>query len=175
MPIDPVKLADISFFKGFSSADLESISKLMEEQHLDDEEILLRQAEATSGFYVLLEGELAVYRALPDLREICLARLKPGDIAGFVSLIDKRPCTATVRASEPCLVARMDSTDFDLLFGSSSSIGLRFQRALARDIVHALKLTNHRFTRAASLPSHEFNSLAHLEALSDYNSGADDQ
>ena len=167
MSVDPSLLKAFPLFKDFTEEDYRGLSYLVDRRTLENGEVLLRQGEAHGGFYFVLDGMLSVFRELPDGQDIFLARLEKGQVAGYLSLIDNKPRTATIRSVGSTRVGLISETDFHLLFSSNTTLGLRFQQAIARDIVRSLRLVNRRFTIAATLPVQDFRSPAHLDGLYD--------
>lgn len=167
MPADVQLLSSIQLFESFSDDDLHEMAGLVQVREYANGQLVCRQGETDGGFYMVIEGMLSVFRKLPDMQEIFLARLHRGDLVGYLTLIDGKPRTANVRAVGDCRLAELPPMDFKILFSSNSSLGLRFQQAIARDMVQSIRLVNQRFTRAATISPREFRSPAHLDGLYD--------
>ncbi len=67
---------------------------------------IITQGQIDSSLYILLAGELKVIREPHPT--VTLAVLKPGDVFGEVSFIEKRPRTTSVIALEESTVLKMD-------------------------------------------------------------------
>lgn len=65
----------------------------------ESEEIIVRQGEPASKFYVILEGIVEIYQEFPDQPSRRLNVLKRGDYFGEVGLLRGGKRTATVRAA----------------------------------------------------------------------------
>jgi cytochrome P450 len=61
---------------------------------------VIRQGDEADAFYIILGGEVEVYRTDQDGRQRLLNRLGQGSYFGEIGLIHKQKRTATVRASE---------------------------------------------------------------------------
>ena len=69
---------------------------------------VVRQGEPADAYYVVAEGTARVLVEDEHGEEISLNRLGPGDAFGEAALLDDKPRTATVRASSPLVVMRLD-------------------------------------------------------------------
>jgi CRP-like cAMP-binding protein len=79
------------------------------------------------ALFVILEGEAQVTR-----RGRTLARLRPGDVFGEISVLDGGPRTATVVASTPLLVLRLYRRELTKLLQREPQIASRLLKELAR-------------------------------------------
>ncbi|MCB9557565.1 MAG: cyclic nucleotide-binding domain-containing protein [Deltaproteobacteria bacterium] len=76
-----------------------------------DGDVIVRQSEHVDGLHVLLSGEATVV-AEGDV-EVVLATLGPGDVFGEISLIQRSPATATVRAVGKSVILRLSREQFN--------------------------------------------------------------
>lgn len=80
-------------------------------------EVIVRQDEPGSRFYMIAEGEVEVLHASPDGSEQVIGKLGPGDQFGEVALLHEIKRTATVRALTDVQVISIDRRDFSTLVG----------------------------------------------------------
>ena len=78
-------------------------------------DVVIRQGTPADGFYVVLDGRARVVAEGPDGQEVALALLREGDAFGEEALFAHAPRSATVRASGPLEVARLDASVFAAL------------------------------------------------------------
>lgn len=165
MSVDPTIIRDLPFFKGFAERDLLRMAETLAPRHIEHGADLVHQGERKGGFTLVLDGMLAVTRTLVGGQEIFLARLTRGHVVGYLYLIDGEPRTANVRAVGSVLVGELSDTDFRILIASNTTLGLRFQQSIAREMVRSIRQANRRFSVAATLPRDQFLAPAHIEGL----------
>ena len=88
-------LSAVPLFRGLPESAMEAVADLATETHFADGETVTREGDEGDAFFVVVDGRLEVSRNGMALRE-----LGPGEFLGEIALIDGRPRTATVTASE---------------------------------------------------------------------------
>jgi NADH dehydrogenase len=87
-------------------------------------EVILREGEPGSRFYMIRDGEVEVYRNAPDGGEdIVISRLGPGKYFGEVALLHGGERMASVRAVTDVNVVSIDRGDFQTLVASLTPLG----------------------------------------------------
>ena len=77
-------------------------------------EVLITEGKNSDGLYVVLHGAVQV-ATKKDATRVELARLKEGDIFGEMSLLTRKPATATVTASGNSILLRLPRENFQEL------------------------------------------------------------
>ncbi|WP_242054448.1 cyclic nucleotide-binding domain-containing protein [Nostoc sp. FACHB-190] len=85
---------------GFDEALLEKANTKPTVLTYASEEIIVRQGEPATKFYILLEGDVEVFQDFPDQPTRLLNRLSRGDYFGEVGLLRGGKRTATVRVTK---------------------------------------------------------------------------
>lgn len=78
-------------------------------------EVIVREGEPGSRFYVISEGEVDVIRQMDDGSEELLNQLGQGNFFGELALLQKRNRSATVRARTPTRVLSIAREEFGFL------------------------------------------------------------
>jgi NADH dehydrogenase len=78
-------------------------------------EVIIRQGEPGSRFYVISDGEVEVVRQAEDGSEEALACLRRGDFFGEIALLHGVVRTATIRATTPTRVLSIARDEFGSL------------------------------------------------------------
>ncbi len=116
----------------FSSAELDVI-KLIHDSAIirtyQPDSFLCRQGELEDTFYILLEGQVDIYRSAEGQR-ILLDYFTEGDCFGEMSLILDVPRTADVVASGAVRVMEIDRQNFNDLLSSNNELLLTVVRFL---------------------------------------------
>ncbi len=90
--------------------------------HYEEGEIIYRQGGLARNFYIIISGEVGVYRQ-GNGEERSVATLRAGEFFGEMSLLQGVRHTASVRALTPVDLLAMNGTDFSALAASSRSFG----------------------------------------------------
>src|SRR5437868_7556600 len=106
-----------SVFRFVSDEHFGAIEPLLEEEHHEFGDVIVKQDDPADSFYVLTRGRARALKIKPDGEEIPLGVLKPGDSFGEAALAEGGTRNATVRCSTGVDVLRIDRDDFLELVG----------------------------------------------------------
>jgi len=81
---------------------------------LKENQPLFNEGDEADGMFVIRKGELVVYLE-KDGNEVKLAKVGSGGMIGEMAFFDKKPRSASVKASTPCEVTKITSDDFSKL------------------------------------------------------------
>jgi len=101
-----------SVFRFVSDEHFEAIAPLLQEEHYEFGEVIVKQGDPANSFYVLTNGRARALKIKPDGEEIPLGVLKPGDSFGEAALAEGGTRNAIVRCSTAVDVLRIDRDDF---------------------------------------------------------------
>lgn len=119
-------LGGLSLFSACSRRELAQFASLSASDELPAGTVLTREGAAGGIAYVIAAGRAEVLRSGRRL-----ATLGPGDVVGELSLIDRRPRSATVRAVTDLEVIEIDGTSFARMLEKSASLRRKLLAALA--------------------------------------------
>ncbi len=119
-------LASARLFDGVDAAGMARIAEIAIDVEFPAGHVIARQGDIGSGFFVITEGSARVTR---DGRQI--ATLGPGDFFGELSVLDGRPRTAQVVATEATTCLALSTWDFETVVGEQPGIALAILRGLA--------------------------------------------
>lgn len=125
-------LASVPLFSGLARRHLRDLAQLADEVRYRAGERVVRQGQLGETFYVILEGEAKVVRGGRTV-----ARLRPGDFFGEISLLDGGPRTATVVAETPLVAVRIHRREFVRLVRAEPDVGVRVLAEVAQRIRRA--------------------------------------
>ena len=97
-----------SVFRFVSDEHFDAIEPLLEEEHYEFGDVIVKQGDPANSFYVLTRGRARALKIKPGGEEIPLGVLKPGDSFGEAALAEGGTRNATVRCSTAVDVLRID-------------------------------------------------------------------
>lgn len=109
---DDALLRRTSLFKLLPDGIFEKIVPLMQDEHYEFGEIIVKEGDPADSFYVLTSGRARAIKATEGGQELALGSLKPGDSFGEAALAEGGTRSASVRCSTAVDVVRLDRTDF---------------------------------------------------------------
>ncbi len=109
---DDALLRRTSLFKLLPDEIFEKIVPLMQEEHYEFGEIIVKEGDPADSFYVLTSGRARAIKTAQDGQELPLGTLKPGDTFGEAALAEGGTRSASVRCSTAVDVIRLDRDDF---------------------------------------------------------------
>jgi len=121
----------------FEDKDLVWMSKVGSYDKVREGEVIIRRDEPVTTLYIIIDGYFDVYID----SEISIAKLGPGDIVGEMSLVEKRPPSASVRADSKGKVLAIPQAVIRERIGSDDAFAARFYRALAVFLSDRLRST----------------------------------
>ena len=113
------ELKDILLFKAVELGSIQDILENCPVEKFKSGEVVLSAGESNGSIHLLLSGQLRVQL---DLSLQPIARLKPGELVGEISVVDGQPTTAYVVADEDSRVLVLDESTLWSLFEASTRI-----------------------------------------------------
>jgi ATP-binding cassette subfamily B protein len=101
-----------SAFRFLSDEHFAALEPLLQEEHYDFGDTIVRQDDPADAFYILTHGRARALKMKSEGEEIALGILKPGDSFGEAALAEGGKRAATVRCSTSVNVLRIDRNDF---------------------------------------------------------------
>jgi CRP/FNR family cyclic AMP-dependent transcriptional regulator len=118
--------------------DVDWLVSVGERQDIPVGRTIITEGESIRAIYIVLAGRFAV---TVGERQAKLADLSAGEMVGEISLIDSRPPTATVTATEPSIVLRMSEAMVHARLRSDSAFAARLYKAIAVFLAQRLRST----------------------------------
>jgi CRP/FNR family transcriptional regulator, cyclic AMP receptor protein len=133
MPLTPERRAELlgatPLFAGVDADGLARIALRTVEIDAAPGQVIARQGEIGTGFFVVVEGAANVIRD-GDV----IAHLGPGEFFGELSVLDGRPRVAAVLADGPTICLALASWDFEAVVREEPAVALAVMRGLATRI-----------------------------------------
>jgi cAMP-dependent protein kinase regulator len=109
-------------FEVLSAEEREALVKEMELEEHEEGSVIITEGQPGSSMYVIARGEVKVWTRGPDGAAVYLAKLGEGDFFGEVSVLTGKPRTATITASQPTQLLRLDKSKLDTALARHSGI-----------------------------------------------------
>jgi len=136
----PDLLASQPLLQVFSVEEMEQIAKHINVRAYQAGDVVVKQGEPGSEFFIIAEGEAVVEYERPSGAVEKVARLSFGDGFGEIALLQDCVRTATVRAAKPLSVLAMSKDSFNYMVNKADSGGKRFTSLLRRlQLLHGVK------------------------------------
>jgi CRP-like cAMP-binding protein len=118
-------LREVPFFEDLTPEDLERIGEIGARRTFGPGEPIVAKDEAGGGLFVILSGTATVHAGGKD------HTLGPGAFFGEMSLLAKRPRSATVTAAEPVEVMAVEATYFKPFLIKNPSVAVTILAGVA--------------------------------------------
>jgi CRP/FNR family transcriptional regulator, cyclic AMP receptor protein len=140
-------LRRVWLFEQCTTSELSSLAGAVVPRLIDAGQVLAREGENATEFFVVVEGE-----ACASIEGDELARIGPGSFFGELALLDGGARTATVTAGTSMIVLVMDRLDFDVLVDTAIlSVGRKMLTVLAERLRVADQRIGNRCERVSGL------------------------
>jgi signal transduction histidine kinase len=106
---------NVEFFASLSPEEIDSIIDKFQEVQFKKDEIIFEEFTIGDIFYIILEGEVVIYKHLTDTVESKYAELdalKPYSYFGEMSLVDEFPRSASAKTSKDSKLLALKKDDF---------------------------------------------------------------
>lgn len=135
-------LSEIELFEGLSQRHLRKVAEIIHVRSYAEQEVVFRQGDPGVGMYLVMEGEVGVFRERRDFTCQRVALLHPGDFFGDIALLNDSPRSATVLALRPSLLLGLFRPDLLDLTTSDPKLGVTFIYRLAQVVAERLRLAS---------------------------------
>ena len=126
MTIDDTRAAlrRVYFLKSLSDDEITLIARACSEEEFAEGDIIFEEGSAADRFYVLIEGNVEIWKDFRSQAPRILAVHGPGHFFGEIALIDELPRSATLIARGRVRVLNLARDDFRRLIAERTSIAL---------------------------------------------------
>ncbi|HXF54968.1 MAG TPA: cyclic nucleotide-binding domain-containing protein [Hyphomicrobiaceae bacterium] len=146
--VEATTLQQIPMFSGIDVGKLKLLAFAGQRIACNHGEIIFRQGEAADAVYIVLEGEVDIFRERSDGR-VRVARLGRGQLIGEIGVLCDTTRTATVEAATELQVLRIEKAVFLDFVHELPQLAMSIIRELGR----RLDLMNEQLARAGAPPN----------------------
>lgn len=149
---------------GLKKETLQLVLSQSDELEVPADQFLFREGETGDCLYVIRRGTAVVQRTWQG-QPIVLARIKPGDCVGEMSLIDLQRRFASVKAEQDCSVIRIPYTALIRLCQTDMEQYAMVMMNLGREVSRRLRIAGERLFRyQQELGQHWFDDELSMRA-----------
>ena len=109
---------DIALFDGLSLEDIDRFLALATRRSFQNDEVIIAEGDPGHTLFIVVSGWVRVEKATIEQKQELLTSLGPGECIGELSLVDREPRSATVRAVGKTDVYVLGSDDLDAFWAS---------------------------------------------------------
>lgn len=130
------EVSGYKLFEGLTTEELAKVLAICQEGDYQQNEVIIEPADSGLSLYLILQGRAVVELDVSRLhnaqqKNLDLATLRPGDVFGEMSFLEKRPRTARITAIDEVRALRIDNHKLDELFAQDCRLGYVVVRNLA--------------------------------------------
>jgi CRP/FNR family cyclic AMP-dependent transcriptional regulator len=118
-------LSKVPLFEGLSKKELRSVAKELQEETFNSGQDIVTAGKPGGRFYLIVDGQAKVIKG-----DRARSTLGPGDYFGEISIIDKGPRSATVRADSYVRALSIASWNFLSVLEENFSIARKIMETL---------------------------------------------
>ncbi|MGD2127305.1 MAG: cyclic nucleotide-binding domain-containing protein [Desulfobacteraceae bacterium] len=142
-------LVSFPFFETLTGDELLFIAEHINFLEIDPGDVLFKEGDPGDCVYFVLAGELDVIKESKtgeksDLGGFVISTLSKGRSIGEMSVIDKIPRSATVKARTNATLVTLTSEGFDLILEKYPKIGIKILKGVSRLLSLNLRKTSSR-------------------------------
>jgi len=149
-------LGSVPLFAALPQEELTRLATTLRQVSYPADTILFHEGDTGAHFYIVLEGQIAVIKALGTTEERLLGMRRAGEFIGEMSLLSAdTPRTASIRASQDTRLVVVTRRDFDDLLHRYPLIAYEMLRVVSDRLraagdatIHDLQLKNQQLTQA---------------------------
>jgi CRP/FNR family transcriptional regulator, cyclic AMP receptor protein len=142
-------LPRLALFEGFEPHEIDEVAALGKLVELPRGAAVFYAGNKAQATYLVVRGaaEMVARRSGLERR---IAVLGPGQLFGFMSMLEDLAHGVSAYAREPALLLEVPKARFESLYLQPAPVATKLQRALQRSLLGSLAQTNRRLTRLIS-------------------------
>ena len=138
-------LKEIPFFEDFSDDELDFFSRNVSLRYFPEQTVLFKEGDIGDYLFFVVEGIVDVRLQATVSKPLIIATFERGSCVGEMSIVDDYPRSATIVVTESSELLILTRNRFDSLCREKPYAGVKFLRALAKNLSIRLRKTTGRF------------------------------
>jgi len=120
MPANTQELK-VPLFDGLSDSEVRELLDLADRRSFDSGHVIISEGDPGTALFIVADGWVRVEKATIEQKQELLTSLGPGECFGELSLVDREPRSASVRAVGRTTVDALDRDRLDVFFNSHTA------------------------------------------------------
>ena len=129
--MDTSFLRKVPLFEGLNDNELEALAKVTITRTFSKDNVSILAEEEGDALFIIKDGQVKVSIVSEDGREVILSLFRDGAVFGELSLLDGKPRSANVIATEPTELIMLRRVDFLQLVSRTPKIAITLLAELA--------------------------------------------
>jgi CRP/FNR family cyclic AMP-dependent transcriptional regulator len=129
--MDTSFLRKVPLFEGLNDEELEALAKVSITRTFSKDNVIILAEEEGDALFIIKDGQVKVSIVSEDGREVILSLFRDGAVFGELSLLDGKPRSANVIATEPTELIMLRRVDFLQLVSRTPKIAITLLAELA--------------------------------------------
>jgi CRP-like cAMP-binding protein len=138
------------FFRGFDPKRLKDVVHGAREARFDEGQVLFREREPASHFYLIEEGEVALESRLGSDRALVIQTIGPGDVLGWSWLVAPYQWHFTARALKATKTITIDGAHLLVACEKDPGLGYDLLKRILKIVLERLQATRKRVAEATA-------------------------
>ena len=118
-------------FRGFSNELIAELSQRATERFCDPRETIITIDDPAENVYVVESGRVSLVLPLPGGREIAVRDVGPGEVFGWMALVEPRRYTGTARCAHESAIVEVPARELEALFVRDPGRGYSVMQRIA--------------------------------------------
>lgn len=136
-------MTNFYLFDGLSDSDLVDMLSVLQLKQLEPDEILAEENDPSTAFYLIAKGNFEVIKKDEHNHQYYrIATIAEGNTLGELSLLDRQPRTASIRALEEASVYAIDLNEIERYFDQHPQAHTVVLKNIGKEICKRLRHAN---------------------------------
>ncbi len=137
-------LSNSELFEGLTIDDLKKLYRYCQKVEFKETDTLIKEGQIVSALYIIIKGQAEVLlpKQSKRLETVKLAIKKVGGFFGEYSLIDSKPSSASIIATQPGELVKITNSDLDTVLKTNDRIAKTIYLNILRVLIRRLRNIN---------------------------------
>ena len=149
------KVCKLSFVDELKEEECGRLAGIASIVTLKKDQVLIEQGKTDDSLYILLTGRLKVNRNTGAGKQVTLACIREGEMAGEMGFLDGLEHSASLQADETTDVLRIQRKHLEGLLETHPKIVYKVMRSIAREVHEITKRMNRQYVEMSNYINHQ--------------------